>query len=352
MTANRPTEPRPNDGLTGAGAVEVLQLAAWQVHGAASGPDRPAASRLKAGLRVPRSRKGGLAALDGVADAFKASRHQAGRFVVYHRPLPSNPYPVAMRIITLNANGIRSAQRKGFFDWLRRQRADVVCIQETKAQEHQLTDPDFHPRYMKGGAVYHDAEKKGYSGVALYMRKTPDRVQSGIGWATMDTEGRWLQADFGKLSVISLYLPSGSSGEHRQAIKFQVMDYLKPHLERLAADGREYIICGDWNIAHRKIDLKNWRSNQKNSGFLPEERAWMDEIFGPIGLVDGFRQVDPRPEQYTWWSNRGRAREKNVGWRLDYQVITPGLAGVAERTRIYTDRKFSDHAPLVLDYDC
>jgi len=255
-----------------------------------------------------------------------------------------------MRIITLNANGIRAAARKGFFDWLRRQRADVVCIQETKAQEHQLSDPVFRPRYMDT-CVYHDAEKKGYSGVAIYARKAPDRVQAGIGWEAMDREGRWMQADFGRTSVISLYLPSGTSGELRQNVKYEMMDFLKPKLEQFAGDGRDYIICGDWNIAHKEIDLKNWKSNQKNSGFLPAERAWLDEVFGPVGMHDAFRAVDPRPERYTWWSHRGRAWENNVGWRIDYHVTTTAPAESAGRARIYTDQRFSDHAPLILDYD-
>lgn len=253
-----------------------------------------------------------------------------------------------MRVITLNVNGIRSAARKGFYDWLRRQQADVVCLQETKAQEHQLQKREFFPSVYT--CVYHDAEKSGYSGVALYARREPERVTQGVGWEVMDREGRWLQADFGRLSVISLYMPSGSSSDERQQVKYKVMDYLKPRLEKLARDGRDYIICGDWNIAHKKIDLKNWRGNRKNSGFLPEERAWMDEIFGPVGLVDGFRVVDPRPERYTWWSNRGRAWEKNVGWRIDYQVVTPGVAENIEKAIIYTRKRFSDHAPLIMDY--
>ena len=248
-----------------------------------------------------------------------------------------------MRIITLNANGIRAAARKGFFDWLRAQRADVVCIQETKAQEHQLTDPDFKPRYMDT-CVYHDAEKKGYSGVALYCRKAPDRVLAGIGWDAMDREGRWLQADFGNTSIVSLYLPSGTSGDERQQFKYECMDFLKPKFEEWARDGRDWIICGDWNIAHKQIDLKN-------SGFLPEERAWLDELFGPVGLHDAFRRIDPRPEQYTWWSNRGRAWDNNVGWRLDYHVTSSGPADNAGRARIYKDQRFSDHAPLIMDYD-
>ncbi|MEM9530357.1 MAG: exodeoxyribonuclease III [Pseudomonadota bacterium] len=254
-----------------------------------------------------------------------------------------------MRIISLNANGIRAANRKGFFTWLKRQRADVVCIQETKAQLSQLEDdPSYFPL---AHCRYHDAEKKGYSGVALYCRQEPDRFQAGLGRPTFDREGRWLQADFGNLSVISLYLPSGSSSEERQEVKFQVMKWLLPKLRKMARDGREYVICGDWNIAHREIDLKNWRGNKKNSGFLPEERAWMDKLFSTAGWVDTFRQLDPREEQYTWWSNRGQAWANNTGWRIDYQVATPGIAGRAQRTRIYKDQRFSDHAPLIIDYD-
>ena len=254
-----------------------------------------------------------------------------------------------MRIITLNANGIRAAASKGFFDWMHRQHADVVCIQETKAQHPQLTDRHFFPPGYH--AYYHDALRRGYSGVAIYSRHQPDRVHYGLGWDVMDAEGRWLQADFGKLSVISLYLPSGSSKDERQQVKFQCMDYLQPLLAAMAGDGREYIICGDWNIAHRKIDIKNWRGNLKSSGFLPEERAWMDELFGTVGMADAFRRVDPREEQYTWWSNRGRAWDNNTGWRIDYQVTTPAVADKALGAEIYKEQRFSDHAPLIMDYD-
>ena len=254
-----------------------------------------------------------------------------------------------MRIITLNANGIRAAKRKGFFDWLGQQGADVVCIQETRAQVAQLSDPVFSPQGHH--VYYHDAERKGYSGVAIYSRHQPDRVQHGIGWDLMDSEGRWLRVDFDDLSIISLYLPSGSSKEERQQVKYQCMDYLTPMLQGMASDGRHYLIAGDWNIAHKKIDIKNWRGNQKNSGFLPEERAWMDEVFGPIGMADAFRHVDPREEQYTWWSNRGRAWDNNTGWRIDYQVTTPELARSARRVEIYKEERFSDHAPLIMDYD-
>ncbi|MBT8062523.1 MAG: exodeoxyribonuclease III [Xanthomonadales bacterium] len=254
-----------------------------------------------------------------------------------------------MRIITLNANGIRAAARKGFFDWLAEQDADVVCIQETKAQEHQLTDPVFRPDGYH--CFYHDAQKKGYSGTALYCRHEPDGVHHGIGWEVMDDEGRWLRADFGDLSVISLYLQSGSSKEERQQIKFRAMDYLQPRLRDMANDGRHYLVCGDWNIAHRKIDLKNWRGNQKNSGFLPEEREWMSELFGPVGWVDAFRRVEPGEEHYTWWSNRGRAWDNNTGWRIDYHVVTPAIADRARKVHIYKEQRFSDHAPLIIDYD-
>jgi exodeoxyribonuclease-3 len=254
-----------------------------------------------------------------------------------------------MRIITLNANGIRAAAKKGFFEWMHRQDADVICIQETKAQHPQLEDRHFFPPAYH--VYYHDALKKGYSGVAVYSRHQPTRVHYGLGWDVMDSEGRFLQADFGDLSVISLYLPSGSSKEERQLVKYQCMDYLKPKLAKWARDGRQYVICGDWNIAHKEIDIKNWRGNLKNSGFLPEERAWLDQLFGEVGMADAFRSVDPREEQYTWWSNRGRAWDNNTGWRLDYQVTTPLLAEKAHSVEIYKEARFSDHAPLIMDYD-
>jgi exodeoxyribonuclease-3 len=187
--------------------------------------------------------------------------------------------------------------------------------------------------------------------VALYARHQPVRVVYGLGWEEFDREGRWLQVDFEDLSVVSLYLPSGTSKDERQRFKYRCMERLHPHLEELAGHDRDYVICGDWNIAHKEIDLKNWKANQKNSGFLPEERAWLDEVFGPVGMVDTFREVDPNPDRFTWWSQRGRAREKNVGWRIDYQVATAGLAERARSATIYTDDNFSDHAPLIIDYD-
>jgi exodeoxyribonuclease III len=254
-----------------------------------------------------------------------------------------------MRILTLNVNGVRSAARKGLFDWLKRQRADVVCLQETKAQEDQLTDPVFRPD--RHHSFYFDAKKKGYAGTALYARTEPEKIISGFGVPEFDNEGRYLEAQFKNLSVISLYLPSGSSGPERQASKDRFLKVFMPYLKSLRRKKREYILCGDWNIAHQAIDLKNWKSNQKNSGFLPHERAWLDELFGPAGFVDAFRVVDQRAEQYTWWSNRGQAWAKNVGWRIDYQIITPGLKDAVKKVSIYKDQRFSDHAPLIIDYD-
>ncbi len=254
-----------------------------------------------------------------------------------------------MKIITLNANGIRSACNKGFLDWMLQQDADVVCLQEIKAMTEQLDDSVLQPDGYFG--YFNSAQKKGYSGVALYSRREPDRVDSRLGWETADVEGRFLQADYPDVSVVSLYMPSGTSGDERQAIKYDFLARYEQVLADILRSGKEFIICGDWNIAHKQIDLKNWRSNQKNSGFLPEERAWMDKIFGEMGLVDAFRVVNQEAEQYTWWSNRGQSWAKNVGWRIDYQVVTPGLAHSIKDVSIYKDQRFSDHAPLTIEYD-
>ncbi len=254
-----------------------------------------------------------------------------------------------MRIITLNANGIRSAQRKGFFEWLAQQNADVVCIQETKAQLEQLDTDLFCPSPYH--CFYHDAEKKGYSGVALYCKNKPDEVIYGIGIDDIDREGRFIEARFGNLSVISLYLPSGSSGEERQTFKFSVLERFQKYLQTCVTNGRDTIICGDWNIAHKTIDLKNWRGNQKNSGFLPEERAWLDAVLADEKWFDAFRLVNQETEQYTWWSNRGQAWAKNVGWRIDYQIISASLKHRVKTASIYKAERFSDHAPLIMDYN-
>ncbi|BAL26627.1 exodeoxyribonuclease III [Azoarcus sp. KH32C] len=256
-----------------------------------------------------------------------------------------------LRVITLNLNGIRSAASKGFYDWLAAQDADVVCLQELKAQHPDLTDVMRAPGDFAG--YFHPAEKKGYSGVGLYTRRTPDRVVEGLGIADIDAEGRFLQLDFGPLSIVSLYLPSGSSSEERLQIKFGFMERFLPHMAALRASGREVIVCGDWNIAHKEVDLKNWKSNQKNSGFLPEERAWLTRVIDEQGWVDVYRRLHPDTTDacYTWWSNRGQAWAKNVGWRLDYQIATPGVAHTAREASIYKDQRFSDHAPLIVDYD-
>jgi len=254
-----------------------------------------------------------------------------------------------MRIITLNCNGVRSAAGKGLFEWLPAQGADIVCLQETKAQEHQLGDEAFRPAGFH--CRYFDAERKGYSGVALYSKQKPDRVITGFGVSEFDREGRYLEFQFGRLSIVSLYLPSGSAGPERQASKYRFLDAFLPYLKKLGRRDRDYVLCGDINIAHREIDLKNWRANQKNSGFLPEERAWLDRVFGELKWVDAFREVDQRPEQYTWWSHRGQARARNVGWRIDYQITSASLAGRARTASIHRDTWFSDHAPLTMDYE-
>jgi exodeoxyribonuclease-3 len=254
-----------------------------------------------------------------------------------------------MKIITLNVNGIRSSARKGLFDWLGKQNADLVCLQETRAHEEQL-DELFYPRGYH--CYYHSAEKKGYSGVAIYSRPEPRRVIAGLGQVPeFHSEGRYIEAQFKNLSVVSVYLPSGSAGEHRQASKYRFLDFFLPLLQRLRQNGRDYIICGDWNIAHKEVDLKNWRGNQKNSGFLPEERAWLSRLFDEIGYVDAFRVVNTQADQYTWWSNRGQAWAKNVGWRIDYHIVTPGLAARIRSADIYKQERFSDHAPLIMEYD-
>jgi exodeoxyribonuclease-3 len=252
------------------------------------------------------------------------------------------------RIISANLNGIRSAARKGFFEWMRKQSADFVCVQELKAQAADMTPAFLAPDGYIGH--FHYAEKKGYSGVGLYSKRKPNAVRIGFGNPEFDAEGRYVECDFGDLTIISLYCPSGSSSEERQIAKFRFMEAFLPHLQQLKASGREVVICGDWNIAHQEIDLKNWKGNKKNSGFLPEERAWLTQLFDDVGLVDAFRKVDKRDEQYTWWSNRGQAWAKNVGWRIDYHITTPGIAANAHTVGIYKDERFSDHAPLTIDY--
>ena len=256
------------------------------------------------------------------------------------------------RLVSLNLNGIRSAANKGFFEWAQGVGADCMGVQEVRAQH-----ADVAGRFDRLGPLtghFHFAERKGYAGVGLYTLKEPSDVSIGFGDAEFDAEGRYLEARYDtpqrRLSIISCYFPSGSSGEERQAAKFRFLDRLYPHLLALK-ERREFILVGDINIAHKEIDLRNWRSNQKNSGFLPEERSWMTQLLERDGLVDVFRTLNPKPDQYTWWSNRGQAWAKNVGWRLDYHLATPGIAAKARREQIYLDQRFSDHAPVIVDYD-
>ena len=270
-----------------------------------------------------------------------------------------------MRIISFNANGLRSAAKKGFFDWFAAQDADVLCVQETKAQEHQLAGPaGLDQKFLPPGyrAYFRDAiTRKGYSGVAIYSRREPDEVRTAMGWAPFDDEGRYIEARFGNLSVVSFYIPSGSSGELRQGFKFEVMAWLRPHLDTWLASGRDYVLCGDWNIVRSRMDIKNWTSNQKNSGCLPGERDWLNGLCADAaiaddaandsnGWVDAYRALHADGQDYTWWSNRGAARANNVGWRIDYQFVTASLRDRLRACAVHPTPRFSDHAPLSVDY--
>jgi len=252
------------------------------------------------------------------------------------------------RVVSANLNGIRAAGRKGFYEWLTKCDPDVVCMQETKAQMAVLLDDLYRPENYH--YCFSDAIKKGYSGVGIYSKRKPDNVIEGLGWDVADNEGRYIQMDFADLSVASIYLPSGSSGDERQGLK---EDFMRRYMKKLKKDvsrSTPMIICGDWNIVHTEKDIKNFKSNQKTSGCLPHEREWIDNVFNKVGWVDAFRQVNQEAHQYTWWSNRGRAWDNNVGWRIDYQVITPDIADTVMDSYVYKDERFSDHSPLVVDY--
>lgn len=270
-----------------------------------------------------------------------------------------------MKVISANLNGIRAAARKGFYEWLVKVDADVICLQELKAQPDQIEGEPYHPPGYH--TFFHAAEKKGYSGVGIYSKKKPDNVRIGLGkgFEDVDCEGRYIQADFGDLSVASLYMPSGSSKDERQEFKIDMMGRMEGEFKKMISSGRQWILCGDWNIVHKKRDIKNWRGNQKRSGFLPEERQWMDWMFGETepeldggrgghaGFYDAFRLINDQDEQYTWWSNRGQAWANNTGWRIDYQIITANLVDklIPDSDLIYKAERFSDHAPLVIEYD-
>ena len=258
------------------------------------------------------------------------------------------------KLTSLNLNGIRSASSKGVEPWIAKTQPDCICVQEVKAQAADVANRFETLADLQG--YFHFAEKKGYSGVGVYTRHVPSEVIVGFGSPEFDAEGRYVELRFdtpkAKRSIISSYFPSGSSGEERQAAKFRFLAHMAPHLAQLKQE-REFILCGDINIAHKEIDLKNWRSNQKNSGFTPEERAWMTMLLGTVGVVDVYRQLQPTATDtaYTWWSNRGQAYANNVGWRLDYHLATPALAAMARTEAIYKDEKFSDHAPITVGYD-
>lgn len=254
-----------------------------------------------------------------------------------------------MKLISLNCNGIRSAARKGFYAWMEAQDPDFVCLQETKAQEHQLPLEAAAVAHYTG--VFLDAEKKGYSGVAIYARREPDRVVRGFGWPEYDREARWLQFDYGALSIVSLYVPSGSAGPHRQAVKDEFLIRFYGYLSALRADGRSYVIAGDFNVAHREIDVYNPIRCSHISGFFPHEREWIDRVLNEQGWVDAFRVADSEPRRFTWWSNFQNAFERNNGWRIDYNLVTPDLRNAVRAASIYRDSRFSDHAPLVMEYD-
>ena len=263
-----------------------------------------------------------------------------------------------LTVSTVNVNGVRAAAKKGFLDWLASTKADVVCLQETRAEPGDLADELREPNGWH--TVYAESESKGRAGVGLLSRVAPDAVRVGFGSAEFDRSGRYLEFEFPQLIVASLYLPSGEVGTPRQDEKYRFMDVFLDYLAKLARkakkNGREVVICGDWNIAHREIDLKNWRANQKSAGFLPEERAWLDRVLGKTGYVDVVRQLHPDVDgPYSWWSYRGKAFDNDTGWRIDYHMSTPGLANLAikatvERAESY-DQRWSDHAPVTVNYD-
>jgi exodeoxyribonuclease III len=256
-----------------------------------------------------------------------------------------------LRIISANLNGIRSAAKKGFMKWMRDQHADFICVQELKAQESDLEPTIRSPDGLN--SYFHYAEKKGYSGAGIFTPHPIDDLQIGFGNPEFDAEGRYVEISIGSLSVVSVYMPSGSSSPERQEAKFRFLDAFLPHLIKLKNKGRQIVLCGDVNIAHHEIDLKNWKGNLKNSGFLPEERAWLTRLFTEEGYMDVYRHLEPHASDacYTWWSQRGQAYANNVGWRIDYQIATSEFGKSARRASVYKKQRFSDHAPLMIEYD-
>ena len=254
-----------------------------------------------------------------------------------------------MKVITINVCGIRASQKKGLFEWLKKTKADFICMQETRALEEQIIDSCFT---LKGYSRYLNvAEKKGYSGVAIYTKHEPLRIEKSFSESIFETEGRFILTEYKDFSVISVYFPSGSSGELRQNLKYKFMDYFEEFIKVSTNNKKKLIVCGDYNIAHTKDDIKNWKSNQKNSGFLPEERQWMTKLIDEVGMKDAFREKCKRTDVYTWWSNRGNAYNNNVGWRIDYQMVTSNFSAKIKSVSVYKKNKFSDHAPLIINYD-
>ena len=254
-----------------------------------------------------------------------------------------------MKVITINVCGIRASQKKGLFEWLRKTKADFICMQETRALEEQICDGSF---FLKGYERYMNvAEKKGYSGVAIYTKHKPLSIQKSFSKSIFEKEGRFISAEFESFDIVSIYFPSGSSSDKRQILKYEFMDLFERYVKRKIKSKREMIICGDYNIAHTKDDIKNWKANQKNSGFLPQERDWMTKLIDKIGMKDAFREKCKRPDVYTWWSNRGNAYKNNVGWRIDYQMVTERFSKRIKSVSVYNKNRYSDHAPLIINYD-
>ncbi|MBK7183314.1 MAG: exodeoxyribonuclease III [Bacteroidetes bacterium] len=252
------------------------------------------------------------------------------------------------KIISYNVNGIRSAISKGFMDWLKAANPDVICLQEIKAEPGQIDVKVFED------AGYHHywypAQKKGYSGVAIFTKQKPTYVEYGCGMEKYDFEGRVLRVDFGDVSVMSVYHPSGSSGEDRQAFKMQWLADFQKYIDNLKKERPKLIICGDYNICHQPIDIHNPKSNANSSGFLPEEREWIDN-FMKSGFVDSFRHFNKEPHNYSWWSFRANSRAKNLGWRIDYNLVSKNMEANMKRATILPEAKHSDHCPVVLEID-
>ena len=256
-----------------------------------------------------------------------------------------------MKLLSWNVNGIRAASRSGFLDWFSQQQADIVCVQETKAHPDQLSPEILHP--LNYHSYWHSAQKAGYSGVATFSKVEPLRVQMGLGISEIDAEGRVLLTEFPHFVLLNTYFPNSQRDHARLGFKLSFCAAILQFCEKWRSQGKNVVICGDFNIAHQEIDLKNWKGNLKNSGFLPEERAWLTNLFNKVGYVDVYRALEPEATEscYTWWSNRGQAYAKNVGWRIDYHISTPGIGSTAKKTAVYKDERFSDHAPLTVDYD-